>query len=440
LTTNANAGRAAAQASISSGETPSLSGIDPSHSLPGPGVASGSEIATPRPAAEAGDTASGPASNVPAKPSQRVEWLDGVRALAASFVVLHHVWLMSYQGFPDNAGPWYTGPLVYGHLAVAVFIVISGFSLTLRPSTNGYALAEGGRGFFRRRFWRIVPPYWAALIFSVLLIEVGLTTPPTGGQLTVRDVLTHTFLIQDVIQNTPPNGVFWSIAVECQIYLLFPILLWGFRKLGAMATTTLAIISLGFLHVLARWVPALTLLDRFTPQFLALFVLGMVATAAARSINAPRYAAWAGQALFFLFFLGCVAFGSRTIVEQYFWIDLLVGAATTLVFIAIMGGRLNPVRKVLAARPLAFVGQFAFSLYLIHAPILDLARTHIISPLGWTGTTAFFGLLIIGAPMALVASYLFFLGCERPFLRIRSWRMLVRSVRAGLRVGTIAQH
>jgi len=329
---------------------------------------------------------------------------------------------------------------VYGHLAVAVFIVISGFSLTLRPSTNGYALAEGGRGFFRRRFWRIVPPYWAALIFSVLLIEVGLTTPPTGGQLTVRDVLTHTFLIQDVIQNTPPNGVFWSIAVECQIYLLFPILLWGFRKLGAMATTTLAIISLGFLHVLARWVPALTLLDRFTPQFLALFVLGMVATAAARSINAPRYAAWAGQALFFLFFLGCVAFGSRTIVEQYFWIDLLVGAATTLVFIAIMGGRLNPVRKVLAARPLAFVGQFAFSLYLIHAPILDLARTHIISPLGWTGTTAFFGLLIIGAPMALVASYLFFLGCERPFLRIRSWRMLVRSVRAGLRVGTIAQH
>ena len=55
-------------------------------------------------------------------------------------------------------GPGYTGPLVYGHLAVAVFIVISGFSLTLRPSTNGYALAEGGRGFFRRRFWRIVPP------------------------------------------------------------------------------------------------------------------------------------------------------------------------------------------------------------------------------------------------------------------------------------------
>ena len=158
-----------------------------------------------------------------------------------------------------------------------------------------------------------------------------------------------------------------------------------FASWARWLTTTLAIISLGFLHVLARWVPALTLLDRFTPQFLALFVFGMVATAAARSINAPRYAAWAGQALFFLFFLGCVAFGSRTIVEQYFWIDLLVGAATTLVFIAIMGGRLNPVRKVLAARPLAFVGQFAFSLYLIHAPILDLARTHIISPLGWTG-------------------------------------------------------
>ena len=304
-------------------------------------VDAGSEIATSGAAPERDESASAAAANREARPKPRVEWLDGVRALAASFVVLHHVWLMSYQGFPDNRGPWFTGPLVYGHLAVAVFIVISGFSLTLRPSTNGFILAEGARGFFRRRFWRIVPPYWAALIFSVVLIEVGLTDPPTGGQLTVRDVLTHTFLIQDVVRNTPPNGVFWSIAVECQIYLLFPILLWGFRKLGAILTAIVAIVSLGGVHLLKIWVPALALLDRFTPQFLALFVFGMVATAAARSINASRYAAWAGQALFLLFLLACIVFGSRTIVEQYFWIDLLVGLATALMFVAIMGGRLT---------------------------------------------------------------------------------------------------
>ena len=111
----------------------------------------------------------------------RVEWLDGVRALAASFVVLHHVWLMSFNGFPDNNGPWLTGWLAYGHLAVAVFIVISGFSLTLSPSRHGYSLSEGGWGFLRRRFWRIVPPYWAALVISAALIWVGLTFPPTGG-------------------------------------------------------------------------------------------------------------------------------------------------------------------------------------------------------------------------------------------------------------------
>ncbi len=65
---------------------------------------------------------------------RRLDYLDGIRALAALFVVAHHVYIAVYPGFPENTGPWFLGWLLYGNFAVAVFIVVSGFSLTLAPA------------------------------------------------------------------------------------------------------------------------------------------------------------------------------------------------------------------------------------------------------------------------------------------------------------------
>src|SRR4051794_4018005 len=100
----------------------------------------------------------------------RVEWLDGVRGCAAVYVMLHHIWLAAYPHFPVNSGPWYLGWLLYGHLGVAVFIVVSGFSLTLQPTRHGMRLPGGARGFGRRRAWRILPAYWAALAYSGIVV------------------------------------------------------------------------------------------------------------------------------------------------------------------------------------------------------------------------------------------------------------------------------
>ena len=52
------------------------------------------------------------------------------------FVVLHHIWLTSWPSFPHITGPWWLGWLLYGHMAVAVFIVVSGFSLALAPDAQ----------------------------------------------------------------------------------------------------------------------------------------------------------------------------------------------------------------------------------------------------------------------------------------------------------------
>ena len=54
----------------------------------------------------------------------RLAGLDGIRGLAALFVVLHHCYLMSFPGYPHNTGPAWLAWLLYGHLAVVVFIAL----------------------------------------------------------------------------------------------------------------------------------------------------------------------------------------------------------------------------------------------------------------------------------------------------------------------------
>jgi peptidoglycan/LPS O-acetylase OafA/YrhL len=98
----------------------------------------------------------------------RLAGLDGIRGLAALFVVLHHCWLSAFPGYPANTGPAWTGWLLYGHFAVVVFIVLSGFSLAVSPARSRWQLGGLGR-FAQRRAWRILPPYWAALVVSLLI-------------------------------------------------------------------------------------------------------------------------------------------------------------------------------------------------------------------------------------------------------------------------------
>src|SRR5437763_15053242 len=93
--------------------------------------------------------------------SRRVVGLDGIRGLAALFVVVHHCWLMSFHGYPSNTGPSRLGFLLYGHFAVVVFITLSGFSLAISPARKDWHL--GSKSVFgQRRPVRLLPPLRAA--------------------------------------------------------------------------------------------------------------------------------------------------------------------------------------------------------------------------------------------------------------------------------------
>src|SRR6201986_5480265 len=96
--------------------------------------------------------------------ARRLPGLDGVRGLAALYLVVYPVSLRAFPGYPDAEAPFWVGWFSYGRFAVLVFIVLSGFSLALAPARDGWRL-DGIWDYARRRARRILPPYWAALAF-----------------------------------------------------------------------------------------------------------------------------------------------------------------------------------------------------------------------------------------------------------------------------------
>jgi peptidoglycan/LPS O-acetylase OafA/YrhL len=130
--------------------------------------------------------------------------LDGLRGLAALYVLLFHAWLLAFRHFPRNTGPAYLTWSMYGRLSVVFFLALSGFSLALSPALNDWQLGGAAR-FLRRRAWRILPAYWAALAFS-LVIAVFIVPATHKGPPTDRSVAVFGLLLQDFVKARTPNG------------------------------------------------------------------------------------------------------------------------------------------------------------------------------------------------------------------------------------------
>ena len=131
----------------------------------------------------------------------------------------------------DNA-PFWAAWFIYGRFAVVVFIVLSGFSLALSPARRGWQLGGISR-FAQRRLRRILPAYWAALVFS-LAVAWLVAAPPGRAAPGARSVVVNGLLVQNLVAAPSPNRSFWSMAVEAQLYILFPVLLLMVRRLGAV--------------------------------------------------------------------------------------------------------------------------------------------------------------------------------------------------------------
>ncbi len=363
-------------------------------------------------------------------PAERLAFLEGIRGALALYVAASHVFTMvdpsAVTGRSSTAPPWLrllAAPFLYGHVAVAMFIVVSGFSLQL-------GLLQGGgsgevrslAGFFRRRARRILPAYYAALVLSVGVasaVTVRFPYPPFTTYLPVdaATVASHVLLVQNFWPGWmyKLNGVLWTISIEVQLYLLFPALA---RLQAARGRGVLLLLGA------ALWlVPTATLTLLFSPTYLRLwfaflFVAGMAAAHLAYRppLRGRRPEFWVGA----LAWLGlALGFAAMALSRSHPLLDIPLGLSLAcLCLLGTVGGGGIAIR-LLGARPLAALGSFSYSLYLVHHPVEQIVyalRPPAITALG--PTLAW--LALVGLPAMLATAWLFSLLFERPYRRSRA--------------------
>ena len=338
---------------------------------------------------------------------ERVRGLDGVRGLAALYVVLDHVFLRAFPGYPADHAPWWAGWLIYGRFAVVVFIVLSGFSLALGPARDGWRPGDLA-DYARRRARRILPAYWAALALSLLV--AWLVVPPPGQPApTTRSVVVDGLLLQDLVPAPSPNRALWSIAVEAQLYVALPLLLLAIRRRGpavVLASVTAAVAVVALLAPHGAGLRALVV--QAPPDLAALFTLGVVAAGAAAAAVGPgaarRPRSWSWTALLAAapVLVAIAWLGSVRTLDHLVWVDLALGPAIACLLVAVATGQAAPLRRLLDTRPLRRLGGVSYSLYLVHAPVVVVVHEELVSGRVPRGAADFLVTAAVAVPAALL--------------------------------------
>jgi len=363
----------------------------------------------------------------------RVVGLDGVRGLAAVFVVLNHIFERAWPGYPGHHAPFWAAWMIYGRFAVVVFIALSGFSLGLGPARSGWRFTSIAT-YAHRRAWRILPPYWAALGFSLVMTWFVLAQPgwavPNG-----KSVVVYGMLVQDVFSVGSPNRAFWSIAIEAQLYVLLPLLLLLVRRVSARAMVGLVAVIVVTMGLLGPHVPLMnSAVVKFTPDLAVLFAVGLLSAAIVTAGERTRSRPWAGYALAATVpvIALMVVKGSTWSNLNLFWLDMAWAPALGCFLAAIATSRPRLVIRFLDGRLPRSLGACSYSLYLTHLPIVIAVSYGLVLGRVATGTPTFFVLAAILLPVTVCFARLFAAVFELPFQRHRGWIALRQAMSARL--------
>ncbi|HLJ58003.1 MAG TPA: acyltransferase [Chthonomonadaceae bacterium] len=377
----------------------------------------------------------GEAGRAAARP--RLAHVDGLRGLAALYVTLYH----AAGDAPPPALRVIAWPLQFGHYAVGLFIVLSGYCLMLPVARSRNGRIEGGiAGYAARRARRILPAYYSVLLVAMAAVAVARLryAPATAEEadvlrLTPGTVVSHLLLLHNLSPRwaTAFDPPMWSIAAEWQIYALFPMLLLpAWRRFGAPGAA-LAGVALGVApHLL---VPARANFDFTFPWYAGLFALGMAAASIAHSarladIRLRERVPWRAVTLAIgLVFLAVATRDPDPPVGRYLAPDLLLGgfAASLLVVLAAETdaprrnrGPSGMLSALLHSRPALSLGVCSYCLYVVHAPVL-WALGVALDAVHCSQTAAFFIRIGLGSELAVAAAFAVSLAVERPFLAQR---------------------
>jgi peptidoglycan/LPS O-acetylase OafA/YrhL len=289
--------------------------------------------------------------------------LDGLRAVAAFSVALWH-YQSSVPRLDAHLPAIVSRAVAHGNVGVEIFFVLSGFAVARSLVGTTVDARTLGR-FMLRRTVRLDPPYAVTL---ALVVTLALASPaywpvrPTVGR-----VVAHLFYLQGVLGMPNLLGIFWTLALEIQLYLAFALLYalaqrvrlvradrptasdhaWSaVLAISAFAATAflLAPHSAGWIVYFVPWWPV--------------FCLGVLTE---RALRLPGARPWLAGTVLVLLASG--------------WWRIQIGALAALGTVAALGlaAALAPVGRLLASRPLAALGLRSYSFYLLHSLIGGMA-------------------------------------------------------------------
>jgi peptidoglycan/LPS O-acetylase OafA/YrhL len=296
--------------------------------------------------------------------------IDGLRALAVMLVVAFHA-------FPE----WFGG----GFIGVDIFFVISGFLISKilieNLSNNNFSFSD----FYLRRVRRTFPALILVLSFSLLFGWFFLF--PDEYRLLGKHVFSSGIFIQnfnllselgyfDEAAKTKPLLHLWSLGIEEQFYLIWPLLLWLGHKLKI--TPLFLICAVGFISFilnlltspinpnLAFFSPLTRFWELLTGGFLACLVIKHQESSKGRfPLNLD-----CSLIGFVLIFAGVITITPNSIFPG--WLAILPTLGAFLIIAAGEKGFIN--RHILAKRCLVYLGLISYPLYLWHWLLLTFVR------------------------------------------------------------------
>lgn len=312
--------------------------------------------------------------------SEKLPCLDGLRGIAAGWVLLSHIQVLSGM----RAVPI----LSWGGLAVDLFMMLSGLLMThhylLREHKEPWGAPQTWRFFWTRRFFRIAPLYYILLVVafavSPLMLEgrsaIASFWPDTATAASryagfdIENFGAHITFIFGVLPSyafsTPLPD--WSIGLEMQFYLVFPMLMLLFRRYGSFVAGVGLIFSCAALGWIFRGFFNQFEMPAFLPMKLYVFVMGMW-------LAVGRFSGRMKTSLLASFALSlAMVIYSRT-AESLGLMVLVVSIYYLLSDGTLPGSKwmekvMRPVRSVMSCSKSRILGDLSYGLYLVHLLVL----------------------------------------------------------------------
>ncbi|MER5852841.1 acyltransferase [Streptomyces sp. NPDC002012] len=339
--------------------------------------------------------------------------IQALRALAVGLVVFHHLW---------------PTVLTAGFVGVDAFFVISGYliSAQLAHEINGTGRIRIA-DFYARRIRRLLPA--ALLVLVSIVVAVHTLVPQDRWADNARQVLASALYGQNWLLGAEPvdptrvtaMAHYWSLSVEEQFYLLWPLLLLLFKLRAPFARLAgvagLGLVSLAWCVYLTEADPAAAYF--ITPVRVWEFAIGAVIALAGTRLVLPRAVANGVSLLGFTALVGSAV--HYTGLTPYPGAAALIPTVGTALVIAAGTGRQRQWHTaVTSSRPAQLLGDISYSLYLWHWPLLILA------PLAVSD-----GVLNLPVRLGVLAAALIFAYTTKRLVEdpIRAWPLLTASTR-----------